>query len=309
MGFLSGIFGNQQQQPQQAQQPAQNPSQQQPQRPQAAQGSGGPAQVQAQQQQPANSQLQNGQQQNPLDNFMNLLTPKEGSQQQQQQPQSIFGNVPQEQIQQQIKGANFTNGIDQAKVQAALSGDSAAFMEVLNGVAQQAFAASFQASQGMVEHGVSTGRKQLEGSLDSHFKNYMLKQQTPSSDSPALQHPVGKAFLQSISQQIANANPQMSPAEVAKAAEQNFTEFAKMLAPQQQQPSSQSSQPAQDWSSVFQSFSLSVFQLTEPQNGNWSDFFRALADRSGGKIVRSNDHSADAEWQCASLRTYFFAEG
>ncbi len=252
MGFLSGIFGNQQQQPQQAQQQAQNPSQQQPQRPQAAQGSGGPAQVQAQQQQPANSQLQNGQQQNPLDNFMNLLTPKEGSQQQQQQPQSIFGNVPQEQIQQQIKGANFTNGIDQAKVQAALSGDSAAFMEVLNGVAQQAFAASFQASQGMVEHGVSTGRKQLEGSLDSHFKNYMLKQQTPSSDSPALQHPVGKAFLQSISQQIANANPQMSPAEVAKAAEQNFTEFAKMLAPQQQQPSSQSSQPAQDWTSYLQ---------------------------------------------------------
>ena len=252
MGFLSGIFGNQQQQPQQAQQQAQNPSQQQPQRPQAAQGSGGPAQVQAQQQQPANSQLQNGQQQNPLDNFMNLLTPKEGSQQQQQQPQSIFGNVPQEQIQQQIKSANFTNGIDQAKVQAALSGDSAAFMEVLNGVAQQAFAASFQASQGMVEHGVSTGRKQLEGSLDSHFKNYMLKQQTPSSDSPALQHPVGKAFLQSISQQIANANPQMSPAEVAKAAEQNFTEFAKMLAPQQQQPSSQSSQPAQDWTSYLQ---------------------------------------------------------
>ncbi len=252
MGFLSGIFGNQQQQPQQAQQQAQNPSQQQPQRPQAAQGSGGPAQVQAQQQQPANSQLQNGQQQNPLDNFMNLLTPKEGSQQQQQQPQSIFGNVPQDQIQQQIKSANFTNGIDQAKVQAALSGDSAAFMEVLNGVAQQAFAASFQASQGMVEHGVSTGRKQLEGSLDSHFKNYMLKQQTPSSDSPALQHPVGKAFLQSISQQIANANPQMSPAEVAKAAEQNFTEFAKMLAPQQQQPSSQSSQPAQDWTSYLQ---------------------------------------------------------
>lgn len=252
MGFLSGIFGNQQQQPQQAQQSAQNPSQQQPQRPQAAQGSGGPAQVQQQNGQPANSQLQNGQQQNPLDNFMNLLTPKEGSQQQQQQPKSIFGNVPQEQIQQQIKGANFTNGIDQAKVQAALSGDSAAFMEVLNGVAQQAFAASFQASQGMVEHGVSTGRKQLEGSLDSHFKNYMLKQQTPSSDSPALQHPVGKAFLQSISQQIANANPQMSPAEVAKAAEQNFTEFAKMLAPQQQQPSSQSSQPAQDWTSYLQ---------------------------------------------------------
>lgn len=250
MSFLNGIFGRQSQ-PQQQQQPSQ---QQQPQQPQPAQGSGGPAQVQAQQQQPANSQMQNQQSQNPLDNFMNLLTPKQGAGQgqQQSQDQSIFGNVPQDQIQAQIKNANFTNGIDQQKVQAALSGDASAFMEVLNGVAQQAFAASFQASQGMVEHGVKTGNERMTGTLDSHFKNYMLKQQTPTSDNPALKHPVGKAFLSSISQQIANANPQMSPAEVARAAEENFTEFAKMLAPQQQQASNQPSQPAQDWTSFLQ---------------------------------------------------------
>lgn len=255
MGFLSGIFGGQPQQQQQQQQ-AQSPQQgqaQQPPKPQAAAGSGGPVQVQ--QTQPANSQLQNGQQQNPLDNFMNLLTPKQDAQQNQQQSQSssIFGDVPQDQIQQQIKSANFTSGIDQAKVQAALSGDSAAFMEVLNGVAQQAFAASFQASQGMVEHGVKTGNDRMTGQLDSHFKNYMLKQQTPMSDSPALKHPVGKAFLQSISQQIANANPGMSPAEVAKAAEENFTEFAKMLAPQQQQTAANTaSQQNSDWTSYLQ---------------------------------------------------------
>jgi len=248
MSFLNGIFGRQSQQ-QQQQQPSQ-----QPQQPQPAQGSGGPAQVQSQQQQPANSQLQNQQGQNPLDNFMNLLTPKQGAGQGNGKPQdqSIFGNVPQDQIQAQIKNANFTNGIDQQKVQAALSGDASAFMEVLNGVAQQAFAASFQASQGMVEHGVKTGNERMTGTLDSHFKNYMLKQQTPTSDNPALKHPVGKAFLSSISQQIANANPQMSPAEVAQAAEQNFTEFAKMLAPQQQQPSNTQSQPAQDWTSFLQ---------------------------------------------------------
>lgn len=248
MSFLNGIFGRQSQ-PQQQQQPSQ-----QPQQPQPAQGSGGPAQVQAQQQQPANGQMQNQQGQNPLDNFMNLLTPKQGAGQGQQQPQdqSIFGNVPQDQIQAQIKNANFTNGIDQQKVQAALSGDASAFMEVLNGVAQQAFAASFQASQGMVEHGVKTGNERITGTLDSHFKNYMLKQQTPTSDNPALKHPVGKAFLSSISQQIANANPQMSPADVARAAEENFTEFAKMLAPQQQQASNQPSQPAHDWTSFLQ---------------------------------------------------------
>jgi hypothetical protein len=246
MSFLSGIFGgNNQQRPQQAsqQQPTQAPQNQQmpqAQQQQTPQPAGGslPASMQ---QQPQNSQMQGTGQENPLDNFMQLLTPKQQAQGQQQGPKSdsIFGNVPQDQIQQHIKNANFTSGLDQQQVQAALGGDPQAFMSVLNSVAQQAFAASFQASQGMVEHGVKTGRQQIEGNLDSHFKNYMLKQQTPSSDNPALQHPVGKAFLQSISQQIANANPQMSPAEVAKAAEQNFVEFAKMLAPQQQPASNQ----------------------------------------------------------------------
>lgn len=255
MAFLSGIFGNNGQQQQQApQQQMQRPQQQQ--NPQAAPGAGGPASTQAQSG-PANSQFtqQNGQQgapdqqqQNPLDNFMNLLTPKQQQGQQQQTPQGIFSDVPADQIQAQIKQANFVNGLDQAKVQQALSGDANAFMEVLNSVAQNAFAANMNLTRGMVEHGVTIGTQRLEGSLDSHFRNYQLKQQTPSTDNAALQHPVGKAFLGSISQQIANANPQMSAAEVAKAAEQNFLEFAKMLAPQQQ-PDSQGQQqkPQTDW--------------------------------------------------------------
>ncbi len=257
MAFLSGIFGNggqQQQQPQQQSQQMQRPQQQQ--NPQAAPGTGGPASTQAQTG-PANSQFtqpngqqgaQGAQQQNPLDNFMNLLTPKQQGNQQQQTPQGIFGDVPADQLQAQIKQANFVNGLDQAKVQSALSGDANAFMEVLNSVAQNAFAANMNLTRGMVEHGVTTGTKRLEGSLDSHFRNYQLKQQTPTTDNAALQHPVGKAFLGSISQQIANANPQMSAAEVAKAAEQNFLEFAKMLAPQQQ-PDSQGQQqkPQTDW--------------------------------------------------------------
>lgn len=258
MAFLSGIFGNngqqQQQQAPQQQQPQMQQRPQQQQNPQAAPGAGGPASTQAQLG-PANSQFTqpNGQQgapgqqqQNPLDNFMNLLTPKQQGNQQ-QTPQGIFGDVPADQIQAQIKQANFVNGLDQAKVQSALSGDANAFMEVLNSVAQNAFAANMNLTRGMVEHGVTTGNKRLEGSLDSHFRNYQLKQQTPTTDNAALQHPVGKAFLGSISQQIANANPHMSAAEVAKAAEQNFLEFAKMLAPQQQLESQGQQKPQTDW--------------------------------------------------------------
>lgn len=194
------------------------------------------------------------QSQNTLDTFMQLLTPKQDQQQQQQQQgqsDSLFGNVDKAALQQQIKNTNFTNGLDQQKVTAALGGDAGAFMEVLNSVAQNAFAASFQASQGMVEHGVKTGTSRLESGLDSRFRDFTLKQQNPTTDNPALKHPVGKAFFSSISQQIANANPQMSPAEVAKAAEEQLTNFAQMLAgPTQTQNSQQQSQSTQpDWMS------------------------------------------------------------
>lgn len=264
MSFLPGIFGkqpqnqqqpNQQQQVQnnQQQQPGNQNQQQQNQQQQTPGGGGGPAGNQMQQN--ANSQMQpGGNPANPMDPFLQLMTPSQDvlqqqQQQQQMQSQSLFGNMKPEDIQAQVKKTNFAASIDPAKAQKALGGDMQSFMEVINEVAQNAFHSSLQMTQGMVEHGVKTGNERFSQSLDSRFKNFQLSNQ--NSKNPALQHPIGQALLKTVKQQIATANPRMSPEEVHAKGEEMFSAFAQMLNPQQQNDgkdgNSGSSGQEQDW--------------------------------------------------------------
>lgn len=183
-------------------------------------GNGGPA-SKAAGQPPANSNAQ-------LDGFMSLMTPKPVKPGETPPAnKGIFGDVDQAALQTQIKSTKFVDNIAPDRVQAALGGDQAAFMEVLNTVAQNAFAANMNLTRGMVEHGVTTGRTQIETGLDSRIRDYQIKSHTSNVENPALQHPVGKAMLASVTQQIANANPHLPPAEVTRLAEQNFLEFMK----------------------------------------------------------------------------------
>lgn len=259
MAFLPGIFGPkaqpQQAQPTQAQGQApgtqfgQQPNQpqgQQGQRPQQnTNGSGGPAG--GQMDSAANSNFnQSGQAPNPLDQWVGKLTPSKETltaQQaaQQNQNQNIFDLSP-EQLQSHVQKTNFTQGIDQAKMQAALGGDVNAFSEVINQAAQAAFASSLQMTQGMVEHGVKTGNDRFSSTLDSRFKDFSLKSQTAKN--PALDHPLAKTFLSGIKKQIANAQPNLSPQQVQEQAEAMLGDFATHI----QQPSQQAAQQAQQTS-------------------------------------------------------------
>lgn len=254
MGFLQGVFQNRQQPaPQQAPQ-QQAPQQQQPQQqPQSnGNGSGGPAQGQMGQSQ--NSQLDpGGNPANPMDPFLKLLTPsKEVSEQHQNQQATqqsgIFGNLDHNAISEQVKKTSFTSSISPDLAQKALSGDHQAFADYVNQVAQNAFQASIQMSQGMVEHGVKTGQERVNGTLDSRIRDFQLN--THNSQNPALQHPVGKSLLKTMSKQIATANPTMSPQEVNQQAETFFMEFAKMITQPEQDKQQQESQKAAgpDWS-------------------------------------------------------------
>lgn len=264
MGFLSGVFGQPQQQPSQQQQPqgqgqqlpgsqqgAQfRPGQQQPNQqfqPTNGNGSGGPA---GNQQQPANSQMQGAgnNSANPLDPFMDLMTPKpeviqQRQTQQQQASKGLFGEVTPEQIQQQAKSMNFMQSADPAKVQAALGGDVGAFTEVINGVVQQAFATSVQMTRAMVEHGVNTGNERFSSTLDSRFRDFQLMNK--NSENPALSHPVGKALLSTIKRQIASAQPSLGADEIHAKAEEMFNTFASQLTakPQSQQEQAQNAGP------------------------------------------------------------------
>lgn len=265
MAFKSGVFSNffgnnapaGQAQPNQQQQPQgnQGPGGGGGQGNQG--GGGGPAQ--GQQQRPANSQFQvpgsgNGnnqpgtsqnnqnnqqqQQQEPhvLDQYLALLTPSKEVQERNQQNQQkknapLFGEMTPEKMQEMVGKTNFTQNLDPAKVQAALGGDTAAFGEVLNSAIQQAFSASLQMTQGMVEHGVNTGSERMSGDLDSRFRDYQLR--TKNSNNPALQHPIGQALLGTIKKQIAAANPSLNADQIQTQAEGMFQDFAKTMSPQQ----------------------------------------------------------------------------
>lgn len=262
MGFLNNIF----QQPQQAQrqQPqGQQPQGQQPQQqpvPQGQQhspqnngnGSGGP--VQGQMNGPQNSQINpGGNPSNPMDPFLKLLTPSEEVRKQYQtqqatQNQGIFGNLDQNAIQEQVKKTNFAASINPELASKALAGDAQSLMDMMNQVAQNAFQASIQMSQGMVEHGVKTGSERVSSGLDSRIRDYQLN--SHNSQNPALQHPVGKSLLKTMSKQIAAANPGMTPEQISQESEKFFMEFANMILKPEQEKQQQESQKAAgpDWS-------------------------------------------------------------
>jgi hypothetical protein len=162
---------------------------------------------------------------------MGLMTPKapaNGQGAAQPKEFSVFGQVDPNAIKQQIGSASFTNDIKPEQLQAAMGGDQAAFMDVLNTVARNAFQASLTMSQNFVEHGVKRGNEHVTGELDSHFRKYQLKNQNIDTDNPALQHPVGQAMVRSIAQQIANANPHMTADQVNRQALESVQEFLKV---------------------------------------------------------------------------------
>lgn len=253
MAFLSGIFGNQsQQQGQQQQQQGQQGQQQNMQGQQGQQQNQpnpGGSQPASQQQQPNNSQF-NGQNANPLDNFMSLLVPSEEvvnqqRQQQQQMESPLFGSVDPRQIQEQVGKTSFLAGIDpQALTTAMQNQDGNAIMQMFNKVAQNAFQASLQMSQGLVEHGVRTGQTRFDSTLDSRFRELQLRNK--NSSNPALKSPAGEILLKGVRQMIAQANPRLNADEVHAKAEEYLTTFAQQAAPTPNANESQQSQEP-DW--------------------------------------------------------------
>jgi hypothetical protein len=158
---------------------------------------------------------------------------------------TIFPEIKPEQIQASLANADFTTGLQPEQVQKALGGDVTALMAILNVTARNAVASSMQLSQGMVEHGVKTGNERFNSSLDSRFRELQLRNQ--NVENPALNHPLAKGILQSITAQIANANPRLSPSEVAKQAETNFLQFAKDLAAPPPGTPDVNKPPEKDW--------------------------------------------------------------
>jgi hypothetical protein len=244
MAFLPGIFGPREPAPAPPAPPA--PNGQQPNSASAPINQQPPSNAPA----PNNAGAQTQPANSSMDTLLKLMTPSAEvtaarAAQQEAAGKPIFPEVKPEEIHAGLANADFTTGLQPDQVQKALGGDVAALMAILNVTARNAVASSMQLSQGMVEHGVKAGNERFSSSLDSRFRDLQLRNQTV--ENPALNHPLAKGMLQSISAQIANANPRLSPQEVAKQAETNFLQFAKDLAGPTQTQAEANKPPEKDW--------------------------------------------------------------
>lgn len=248
MSFLPGIFGKQSTQPAQPQQPA------------APQG--GPA---SKQDVPANPAANPANMpgtpeapaaqgpQNPLDTYKDLFTPKPADPNAPKAPSfndPILGPLDPQQFRQQVAQTNFAAAIPQETMQKAISGDPQAFADAINAAAQEAFAAAAQLSHGLVEHGVRTGAERFNGMLDSRIRNFQLKSQNTNNE--ALAHPAVAPLLTAVKAQIAQSNPQLSPAQIQQQAEEYFTQMADVLTAPKRQAEQEAAAPKQpDFSSYL----------------------------------------------------------
>lgn len=143
---------------------------------------------------------------------------------------------------------DFLSNIPQDMMQKAMSGqDPAAFMQVLNSVAQRTLATATQLNAATQEQATTRNNERILNSLPDRVKKIQLDSMVP--DNPALQHPASQPLLQLVRSQLQMKNPNMSAAQLNKRAEEVLVGYASQIAGPS--PSEQATAQAQaggtDW--------------------------------------------------------------
>lgn len=124
---------------------------------------------------------------------------------------------------------DFLAQIPQDLMAKAMSGnDPAAFMQVLNGVAQRTLATATQLNAATLEQATTRNNARLQQALPQTVKRIQLDSIVP--ENAALQHPASQPFLQMVRSQIQAKNPEMSPQQVNKRAEEVLVGYAGQIA-------------------------------------------------------------------------------
>lgn len=121
-------------------------------------------------------------------------------------------------IREQAAGLDFVKDVNPellARVTAGGADGTAALLELLNGVQQQAFAAATMSMGKMVNAGVLKNNANLKSALPSTIRAAQLAD-TPVGDNPALSHPAVQPLINALRVTAFNQNPNANPADVAK---------------------------------------------------------------------------------------------
>lgn len=153
-------------------------------------------------------------------------------------------------IQEAAGKMDFLASVPQDVMAKAMGGnDPAAFMQVMNFVAQKTLATAAQLSTATVEQGASRSNQRMLSALPGRVKQIQLDAMQP--ENPALQHPAAQPFLQMARTQLQMKNPGMSAQEIQKRAEQYVSDFSSAMMQPAQDASSQGA-GGDDWDRFLQ---------------------------------------------------------
>lgn len=139
---------------------------------------------------------------------------------------------------------DFTKGISNEVLQKATTGDVNALMDIIKTVGQNSYKAA-------IDHGTSLTDTFItqRGEYETKRVNEGVRSQLTSAElshAPNYSHPVVKAELNRIANQFSRANPDASPQEVAKAAQQYISDLQAALNPKSS-TSTESNDGEMDW--------------------------------------------------------------
>lgn len=142
---------------------------------------------------------------------------------------------------------NFGQGIDPAKMQAALSGDAQAFSEVLNSFGRELYKTSLQHSGVLTDKFVSSRSDYDKNAIQKEVKSNLVANhftQVPNSN-----HPVVKRELSRIASMLQSQYPEAPPNEIAEASRQYFMEITQAM--QGEKDPAPSNPRETNWDSYF----------------------------------------------------------
>lgn len=124
---------------------------------------------------------------------------------------------------------DFTRGINPEVLSKATNGDVSALMDIIKTVGQNAYRASLEHSTSLTDTFL-TQRGEFEGKqVAKGVRNQLTSNEL--SNAPNYSHPVVKAELNRVAAQMSAANPDASPQEIAKAAQQYINDLSSALNP------------------------------------------------------------------------------
>lgn len=168
---------------------------------------------------------------NPLDNFTPLWqTDPKSAPPADPLATPIFNTDPAK-IAEAAGKIDFVSQIPPDMLQKAMAGnDPQAFMAVMNAVAQKTLATAAQLSTATTEQGATRLQQRLLTALPDRVKQIQLDQMQPENAN--LQHPAAQPILQMMRQRVKASNPNLTPAEIQKQAENYVSAFVSAMAPQ-----------------------------------------------------------------------------